>query len=162
MYVSNMALVWRILPGCPAPNHNTLNAGRRRDGRPLCICPHTQVLKENRKISERSRDRSGERSRNNPRPSQSKAELDALPVLTRAVCALPENQAMVFLAQEDDRKTVTLEARVEAKKLCHSCPLQARCSTYILKNEVPAGSWGGVWGGMDAEDRKRERRRVKH
>jgi hypothetical protein len=57
-------------------------------------------------------------------------------------------------AQLEDRRTLTAKAVERAKTICAQCPLAESCRAYVLGQESPAGSWAGVWGGLDAEQRK--------
>lgn len=45
---------------------------------------------------------------------------------------------------------------INAKKLCSGCPVQNECLTYALE----AGEAFGVWGGLDARERRTLRRAV--
>jgi WhiB family redox-sensing transcriptional regulator len=43
----------------------------------------------------------------------------------------------------------------KAKTVCLSCPVQAQCLAYALGNSI----MHGIWGGLNEEERARERRR---
>lgn len=43
----------------------------------------------------------------------------------------------------------------KAKAVCASCPVRAKCLDYALGNSI----MHGVWGGLNEEERARERRR---
>lgn len=45
------------------------------------------------------------------------------------------------------------EAR--ARAVCASCPVRAQCLDYALRNSIMQG----IWGGLNKEERARERRR---
>ena len=45
---------------------------------------------------------------------------------------------------------------IAAKKLCAGCPVQVECLTYATQNEEDYG----VWGGLDAWERRKLRRAV--
>jgi hypothetical protein len=46
---------------------------------------------------------------------------------------------------------VAIDARLSDRTVCESCPLKAAraCRAWVLAQESPAGSWPGVWGGLD-------------
>ena len=57
-----------------------------------------------------------------------------------------------FPASEDDEQAVT-----QAKAICEECPVREACLQYALATNQSAG----VWGGLDAGDRRRMRRRIR-
>lgn len=58
---------------------------------------------------------------------------------------------LFFPSSEDE------PASVEAKAVCESCPVREACLQYALATNQTAG----VWGGLDAGDRRRLRRRIR-
>ena len=48
-------------------------------------------------------------------------------------------------------------AAVRAKEICAECPVQEACLQYSLSTNQSAG----VWGGLDANERRRLRRRLR-
>jgi WhiB family redox-sensing transcriptional regulator len=48
-------------------------------------------------------------------------------------------------------------AAVKAKQICAECPVQEACLQYALSTNQAAG----VWGGLDANERRRLRRRLR-
>jgi WhiB family transcriptional regulator, redox-sensing transcriptional regulator len=54
---------------------------------------------------------------------------------------------------EPRREREILEAK--AKAVCASCPVQAQCLGYALGSSIKHG----IWGGLNEEERARERRR---
>jgi hypothetical protein len=36
------------------------------------------------------------------------------------------------------------QARREAKRLCHACPIINECLTFAIQNHIPHGIWGGL------------------
>jgi hypothetical protein len=145
---------WRILEDCPAPHHNSLNAARGENpDRPRCVCPRALFLFQTRKGREAGRIR---RERTG---SYLKAEIaTALPDLSRGACSHAEHVEIYRRAQLEDRRMATLIARRKAKDICtKECPIMAVCRAYILTEESPAGAWGGIWGGLDSNDRVRIR-----
>ena len=57
-----------------------------------------------------------------------------------------------FPASEDDE-----QATGQAKAICQECPVREACLQYALATNQSAG----VWGGLDAGDRRRMRRRIR-
>lgn len=57
-----------------------------------------------------------------------------------------------FPAAEEDR-----EATAQAKAICEGCPVREACLQYALATNQSAG----VWGGLDAGERRRMRRRIR-
>lgn len=49
------------------------------------------------------------------------------------------------------------EASPQAKAICAECPVQEVCLQYALATNQAAG----VWGGLDAGERRRMRRRIR-
>jgi len=43
----------------------------------------------------------------------------------------------------------------KAKAVCQLCPVRVQCLDYALRNSIRYG----IWGGLDGEERARERRR---
>jgi WhiB family redox-sensing transcriptional regulator len=57
-----------------------------------------------------------------------------------------------FPVLEDDP-----EAAAKAKSICAECPVREACLQYALATNQAAG----VWGGLDAAERRRMRRRIR-
>lgn len=155
---------WRILKGCPAVNsHNSLRAalgqssGRvRRSGNPRCICPHALDLfkSDNEKRAERKR---------NVRPVTSRCAIDAAdlalmpqraPDFFGGLCTSRSGMRRADAGQNDQGTARGIAQRQLAKDLCELCPLKSACREWVTEEESPAGSWGGVWGGLDPWNRK--------
>ncbi len=67
-----------------------------------------------------------------------------------AACAGVDSE-IFFPTSEDDKIT---EA---AKAICEECPVREACLQYALATNQSAG----VWGGLDAGERRRMRRRIR-
>ena len=67
-----------------------------------------------------------------------------------AACSGVESDTF-FPASEDE------SAAKAAKKICTECPVQEACLQYALSTNQAAG----VWGGLDASERRRMRRRLR-
>jgi WhiB family transcriptional regulator, redox-sensing transcriptional regulator len=61
------------------------------------------------------------------------------------------NSDLFFPASEDE------EASEAAKAICEQCPVREACLQYALATNQAAG----VWGGLDAGERRRMRRRIR-
>ncbi len=62
------------------------------------------------------------------------------------------NSEIFFPASEDDEASIA-----QAKAVCAECPVREACLQYSLATNQAAG----VWGGLDAGDRRRMRRRIR-
>ena len=61
----------------------------------------------------------------------------------------------VFFAPDGEQQPEREIRKARAKAVCESCPVRARCLDYALRNSIKHG----IWGGLDEEQRVRERRR---
>jgi WhiB family redox-sensing transcriptional regulator len=64
------------------------------------------------------------------------------------------NSDLFFPPGDDDP---TPEQTTKAKEICAQCPVQEACLQYSLATNQAAG----VWGGLDAGERRRMRRRIR-
>lgn len=62
------------------------------------------------------------------------------------------NSDIFFPPSEEDS-----EATAQAKSICADCPVREACLQYSLATNQAAG----VWGGLDAAERRRLRRRIR-
>jgi WhiB family transcriptional regulator, redox-sensing transcriptional regulator len=74
----------------------------------------------------------------------------------RAACAGLDVQ--LFFAQDSKRSQEREIREAKAKAICALCPVRAQCLDYALKNSIRHG----IWGGLNKEERARERRRRAH
>lgn len=158
---------WRILPDCPAPtSHNTLRAAWGQDAqrvvtKPGCVCPRALDLKraaEGRREEYKKTVSTFARRKSTAKlqPVDS-AEISArTPDFSRGLCARPENLSIADMGLSDQATHRGIERRQIAKDLCEACPLKRRCQDWVTTQESPAGSWGGVWGGLDPWNRRGE------
>lgn len=159
----------KILPECPAPVHNTLDAaygrstkhafGERREHRaPKCICPGALQAREETLAKRREAKRA-------PRPSRAKRTVVSgpagawvpdgvhVPDLSKGFC-----QTEVGRAAHD--RAVSSSSFKAAQDACSFCPedtMQA-CREYVLKAD-PKGDWKGVFGGLAQHERRAIARR---
>lgn len=160
---------WRILDECPGTLHNTLYAATRAGRKPgyvACICPRAVACIEE--------DRPRHRLDNNNAYARRRAERAEAAKL-RALIEQPKSPVTIRLVRETPVPDMTNAAcgtdegqkimeRVimrsdiwnndRAQELCASCPIKRQCGAWALSAEVIPGSWGGVYGGMTAKDRK--------
>jgi WhiB family redox-sensing transcriptional regulator len=61
----------------------------------------------------------------------------------------------VFFATDGEQRPQREIREAKAKAVCESCPVRTRCLDYALRNSIKHG----IWGGLDEEQRVRERRR---
>jgi WhiB family transcriptional regulator, redox-sensing transcriptional regulator len=71
----------------------------------------------------------------------------------RAACAGMD--ACVFFAPDDERGQEREIREAKAAAICAPCPVRAQCLEYALGNSIRHG----IWGGLNQEERARERRR---
>lgn len=157
---------WRILKDCGADVHNSTRAGLGRGHgfvtRLPCTCPRALEmlaqyqarrleLREIERVSKR-RPRQDKRARLQlplPLPAEIRS-----PNFIEGLCTKPGNMAYADKGMNDQASLAGIADRQEAKDLCAVCPMKLECKAWALGQEKPAGSWGGVWGGMDPWNRK--------
>lgn len=135
---------WRILDDCAAPQHNTVRATESVDN--PCICPRARHL-----ISHRSHARGKNPLTTFVVPAEHSVRP---PDLRGGICTRESVREIVDGGFNTEGTAAAMDTRLKAKNLCRSCPLLEVCRSYVLAAESPAGSWGGVWGGMDPWDRQ--------
>lgn len=156
---------WRILAECPARTHNSIRAGiGQKSGlniRPACICPRAlDVLGPwlaARKDAEAARMRTIHH-RGDPRtrlqPPMPEPVNRRSPDFTAGLCTTPGGMRAADLGMNDQASVKGIADRQVAKAWCAQCPMLAECRAWVTAEEKPAGSWGGVWGGLDPWNRK--------
>jgi len=151
---------WRILPDCPALLHNTMRAATQGAAEHRCVCPRGLVMK-GRYVQQKNASRA-RRNQEKPRGPQASTIMYLnnvrrpanTPSLT-GPCKTPEGLELA------DRVLSGRSGSVELHRLmCQLCPTLQRCRTWVLEEEVPAGSWGGMYGGLTVTDRRRMARKV--
>jgi hypothetical protein len=177
-------LGWPVLSTCVAKTHNTLHAAREYPKGKRCICPGAvakkaaHLAKQEGKRSERRRRQLAnggsrpDRARRNPvvvpevlamvNPTRSAASQEHLvstvPDPLMPACKVASLGGSITWSQADDFHDETNSrqgelARERAKTLCRRCPIQAEC----LTGAVERGEAWGVWGGLDAKERRNPR-----
>jgi WhiB family transcriptional regulator, redox-sensing transcriptional regulator len=63
--------------------------------------------------------------------------------------------ARLFFGPDGERPQEREIREAKAVTICASCPVRARCLDYALRNSIKHG----IWGGLNKEQRARERRR---
>jgi hypothetical protein len=165
--------MWKVLPGCPAKKHNTLSASKGKlnvpgrktvSGNPKCVCPRALALKEdekNRRTAAAAASRGGTSGRLNRaagsrrqayREGSGRATYVANmrqgappPELRDASCRTPGGRKIIEATEGHSRHSTQALA---AKRLCDMCPERAACLGWAMRDEIPAGSWGLVYGGL--------------
>jgi WhiB family transcriptional regulator, redox-sensing transcriptional regulator len=74
----------------------------------------------------------------------------------RAACA--GMKAQLFFGPDGERGPDREIREAKAKAICVLCPVRAQCLDYALGNSIRYG----IWGGLNKEERARERRRRAH
>jgi len=63
--------------------------------------------------------------------------------------------ALLFFGPDGEPRPEREIREAKAKAVCQLCPVRAQCLDYALRNSIRYG----VWGGLNGEERARERRR---
>lgn len=69
----------------------------------------------------------------------------------RAAC---EGMERLFFGRDGEPRLERKIRETKAQTVCMSCPMRVRCLNYALRNSIRHG----IWGGLNYEDRVRERR----
>ncbi len=141
---------WAIDPQCPSGGHNTRTAADK-PARWRCICPRAQaIMTKRRKQRADFREAWGKRQPEEEPPDViARAVTIPQPDLSAGHCTSPVGQD-IAAAAFDSRSGY--RAAVE---MCKGCPVSLKCLQYAMEAERPRGAWGGVWGGLTPEERKR-------
>lgn len=151
---------WRILPECPATGHNVLRRVEKPADGIKCICPRALALKAANLVMKREERKTVKRTGRTMimpvlRPISVK-EMWRIPSpdWTGAMCNTPAGRKASDRAYDAVSATkVSERIRAEMRAWCHICPIMQTCRAWALEMEKPAGSWGGVWGGLDPSER---------
>ena len=71
----------------------------------------------------------------------------------RAACR--DADVRLFFGPDREQRPEREIREARAKAVCMACPVRAQCLDYALRNSVKHG----LWGGLNEEERLRERRR---
>jgi hypothetical protein len=136
---------WRILADCPSPTHNSARASEAREGSIRCVCPRALALKEGRikAWSEGWHEKTGGQRVH----KVTHAPKVSMGNMSMAACRTKSNRDIVDAAFDGQAGYSPM------KKICDGCPIVEGCRAYVSAAESPAGSWGGVWGGMTPRER---------
>lgn len=158
---------WRILPECPGRTHNSLRSALGHAGpagivKPKCICPHGQdvleVERARRVVIEKARVREWSHRANDPRtrlqPPMPEPVQRRSPNFAAGLCTTPKGQKAADAGMNDQASLNGIASRGLAKAWCANCLMLQECRNWVTSEERPAGSWGGVWGGLDPWNRK--------
>ena len=61
----------------------------------------------------------------------------------------------LFFGADEEQPSEREFREAKAKAVCESCPVRRECLDYAVENSVRYG----IWGGLDEDERKLERRR---
>lgn len=73
----------------------------------------------------------------------------------RAACGGME--ALLFFGPDNEPRSAREIREAKAKAVCQLCPVRSQCLDYALRNSIRHG----IWGGLNEEERARERRRAR-
>ncbi len=71
----------------------------------------------------------------------------------RAACR--GTDGLLFFGPDHEARSARKTREAKAKAVCKVCPVRVQCLDYALRNSIRHG----IWGGLDEEERARERRR---
>lgn len=151
---------WPILAECPSPWHNTARAARGnagRGGHERCICPHAAELlaayraKERSRYTSQGRFSSATKARLGRPPKPAVEHGVTRPDLSRGACVDDDGRRVMDDLRAWGNQRGALAA---ARRLCQGCPVRRECLRWAIDVEKPAGSWGGMLGGLMPGERK--------
>lgn len=145
---------WAIDADCPASNHNTLSASLTRRGHQGCTCPRSrELLREHRK---KYKARVKTHKIRMPQGAPQPITATYFPDFSGGACTTERGQKAALAGMNDQASLKAIKDRERAKALCTvgPCPILATCRAWVLGQERPEGSWGGVWGGLDPWNRR--------
>lgn len=73
---------------------------------------------------------------------------------TTGLCTIGDGVKIARDAISVEPSKRAIRARRTAREMCEACPLLAECRAWVMEQEDPPGSWGGVWGGLDPWNRR--------
>ncbi len=161
---------WLIKADCPGLLHNTQNAALKGAKHLRCICPRGLALRRagldavNARRAAKGvtqpgnagRAASGSRSGSLPTYLANVRDAGAFPSLPPG----GKCQSRYGLSVVDAYFAEKAGSAAAHQQMCGSCPLREQCAAVVLKFEKPAGSWGGMYAGMDVAERRRVMARV--
>lgn len=150
---------WRVLAECLAERHNSLAAadGRRSNGK--CVCPHALELVRAKRTQDKERLRVRAKSTSRikmPHLHPGPITAPTYPDFSGGACTTVRGREAAQAGMNEQPSMRGVNDRQRAKNLCNvgPCALRVRCRAWVLSQEEPAGSWGGVWGGLDPWNRR--------
>lgn len=155
---------WPVLPECPGLLHNSLNAATKGPVRTRCVCPRGLELKESdsRRRTVEKRELRAELASDEPlkTPGYEKNYRQNVPRpdLRGGRCNTAGGRELVdaYNGPPTERPAGVLAAH---RTMCKLCPVVAECRTWALEGESIPGSWGGIYGGLIAAERRDLKRR---
>lgn len=94
-----------------------------------------------------------------PAASSKPVESLTYPDFTGGLCTTARGRKAADIGMNDQISLKGISDRERAKALCNTGPCPIRdtvCRPWVLREESPRGSWGGVWGGLDPWNRRGE------
>lgn len=74
--------------------------------------------------------------------------------LAEGLCRILANLSTADKGMNMSTSQEGVKDREAARELCSRCPARQPCLEYVVSQETPQGSWGGVWGGLDPFNRR--------
>lgn len=165
---------WRIKQECKAINHNAWRSAARGPRETRCICPRGMDLAKQERRDRKQREREPSLA---PRVRRYAGDgtnrvVSGNPWASVEGAAYMNNDTRRVEAPDHSRGlcTSTASGRVAAmlvfdqpgsasgarmRRICDNCPIRPECQRWVLSNETPAGSWGGMYGGLSVSERQK-------
>lgn len=89
-------------------------------------------------------------------PLYMKISLGEIPELIGARCNSPTGRQVMdaLLGQVGETGPPRASLLEAGRFLCGGCPARPECAAWAVKEEDPPGSWGGMYGGYTAYERR--------
>ncbi len=154
---------WRIADECPALIHNTQRAACSGPAKTRCVCPHGLDLRHRRNSGIAAWKQAHKQPQPKIRSTSTQGGRHGKESAYLTNVRRPANApSMVGNCRTErgrklaDRLLGAARGAVEEHRtMCTLCPALAACRRWVLEEEQPAGSWGGMYGALTVAERKR-------
>lgn len=146
---------WLVRDDCGSKTHNTYSAVLKSAGinNPRCICPRALAIKAEVAVKKQANKLASVRGKSIPSYVRQVKPDTVVPDLSKGRCMTQGGRAVMDGAGV--RGVGQGERVAAAKWMCiELCAVRFECLAWVTLAEEPAGSWGGIYGGLDANERK--------